>query len=160
MTSVRLLILPLLIPAVILGVEFQSDVSLKLRPNVVLNLRASIFDASRHKITKTNPGGVRLIDGKQFFGTDLTVPKTQLDSAAIVIGETRVALDVSHMFNPWVNAPSPERFTLTPYEDGWLLAGAFSDGGGAYVARWRILNGTSIRGILTDDDDIMSRLFP
>ena len=64
------------------------------------------------------------------------------------------------MFNPWGNAPSPEHFTLTPYEDGWLLAGLFSDAGGAYVARWRILNGTAIREILTNDEDIISRLFP
>jgi len=160
MTIVRFLLLPFLIPLVTVAGEFQCSATLKLRPDILLHLRASIFDASRHKITKFEAGPVRLIDGKQFFGTDGGVPRTRLDSAAIVIGETKVTLDVSRMFNPWGNAPSPEHFTLTPYEEGWLLAGLFSDAGGAYVAVWRILNGTSIREILTDDEDIISRLFP
>src|SRR5207245_193661 len=133
---------------------------LQLQPGVILELHASKFDESRHKIMKLRPGGVRLIDEKQFFGTDGGLPRTQLDSAAITIGDSRIVLDVSGMFEPWVTSPSTRDFKLQRYDGGWVLTGLFSDAAGAYVARWRILSGTAFREILTDDEKIMAELFP
>jgi hypothetical protein len=64
------------------------------------------------------------------------------------------------MFEPWITVASADYFKLAPYDDEWVLAGFFSDAGGGYVARWRILSGTSVREILTNDERIISALFP
>jgi hypothetical protein len=103
---------------------------------------------------------VRLIDEKQFFGTDGGLPRTQLDAAVIIIADRRIILDTSGMFEPWVTSPSTRDFKLERYGDGWILTGLFSDAAGAYVGRWRILSGTAFREILTNDENIISELFP
>ena len=107
-----------LITSQAVAVDFQPFAKLQLQPGIAIEFRASKFDESRHKITKLGQGPVRLIDGKQFFGTDGGLPKTQLDSAVMLVSERRIVLDVSGM------------------------------------------SGTALREILTDDEDILSRLFP
>jgi hypothetical protein len=152
----RLAILLIFAPLIGTAADFQSSAAFHLRPEVALELRASRFDASEHKITKNNSGLVRLIDGRQVFGTDGGLPHTQLDSAVLIIEGVKVPLDVGQMYDPWLAAPSHQSFTLTQYEDGWILTGLFSDGAGTYLTRWRILSGTSLRQVISDDEDIVS----
>lgn len=83
---------------------------------------------------------MRLIDGRQFFGTDGGLPRSQLDSASIIVEGGRVPLDVGQMYEAWFGTPSRDTFSLTRYGDGWVLIRLFSDGAGTYVAHWRILS--------------------
>ncbi|SRR6266487_137010 len=155
----RFVTMLLLLPLLAAASEFQNSATFDLRPEITLQLRASKFDPSRHKLTKNSSGAVRLIDGRQFFGTDGGLPRTQLDSASIIVEGGRVPLDVGQMYEPWFGTPSRNTFSLTRWEDGWVLTGLFSDGAGTYVARWRILNGTSVREVISDDEDLISSLF-
>ena len=152
----RVVIILMLLPLLAVASEFQRSASLHLRPEITIELRASQFDPSQHKVTTTNSGAVRLIDGKQFFGTDGSLPRTQLDSATHIVEGTKMPLDVGQMYDPWFAVPAPESFSVTRYEGGWVLTALFSDGAGTYLARWRILNGTSLREVISDDEDIVS----
>jgi hypothetical protein len=63
------------------------------------------------------------------------------------------------MYEPWFGTPSRDTVSLARYGDGWVLTGLFSDGAGTYVARWRILSGTSLREVISDNEDLISSLF-
>ncbi len=152
----RLVITFALLPIAAVASEFQRTASLHLRPELTIELRASKFEPSEHKLTKSSSGAVRLIDGKQFFGTDGGLPRTQLDSAMLIVQGTKIPLDVGQMYDPWFAVATRESFSATRYEDGWVLTGLFSDGAGTYLARWRILGGTSLREVISDDEDIIS----
>ena len=152
----RLVITFALLPITAVGSEFEPSASLRLQPEITVELRASKFEPSQHKLTKSSSGAVRLIDGKQFFGTDGGLPRTQLDSATLIVEGTKVPLDVGQMYNPWFAIPARESFSATRYEDGWVLTGLFSDGAGTYLARWRILGGTALREVISDDENVIS----
>jgi hypothetical protein len=156
---VKFLAISLVVCCVAAASEFQNSATLDLRSEIALQLRASKFDPSRHKLTKNSSGAVRLTDGRQFFGTDGGLPRTQLDSASIIVEGGRVPLDVGQMYEPWFGTPSRDTFSLTRYGDGWVLTGLFSDGAETYVARWRILSGTSLREVISDNEDLISSLF-
>lgn len=128
---------------------FQEQASFLLLPDVTLHVRASKFRPEDHKIERftiwADWQGVGLIDGKQVFGTDWSMPHTQLIAAHVEIGGKTIPLDVSCLFNPWVDIPSKDQFSCTPVEGGYKIRGGFSDGAGSYSVEWRIVRDHSVR---------------
>ena len=134
------------------GFKLKRSASIRLSPLVVLHMQASLFDSSKHSIKYYVVGppedpwkGVCLIDGHPVFGTDWELPLTGLDKAYLVVGSDTVNLDVSCMFNPWIDSADSKFFSLDDVEGGFVLTGNFSDGAGSYEAKWFISHGTSVR---------------
>lgn len=133
---------------------FTSDVS--------LHLRASPFDSTKHQVSRCKIldwEGVCLIDGKPVLGTDWDIPRSVLESLELEIGSTRVSLEVSSLYNPWFGSPSKEFFSVSQVEGGWVVRGCFSDGDGSYVAEWLVINGGSLRTLVSRDESVMDQ-FP
>lgn len=130
-----------------------------LSPGVTLTGTIENFDASRHKYDTCNSidgwKSICLIDGKLWFGSDagLKLPRNQLTRLSIAIGEQVIELEVTGMYNPSIeNELSANQFKFEFQEVGHMLYGYFSDGAGTYTAHWKIVNGKSIRQVITNDE--------
>jgi hypothetical protein len=86
-----------------------------------------------------------LIDDRPVLGTDWTLPKSQLVQATVRIGSLVVDLDVSCMFNPWIDKPDARDFTVESVYGGLLIRGNFSDAAGRYTAEWLVIQNSSVR---------------
>ncbi len=130
---------------------FVAEVRLTLGDAATLEMTAVPFDPQRHKVTTCQIldwSGVCLIDGHPVFGTDWEVPQSQLMKATLKLGEIRVDLDVSCMFNPWTTVPRREDFSLQQVEGGHVLRGRFSDGAGSYEVEWLVIENVAVRTLL------------
>lgn len=99
-----------------------------------------------------------LINGKSFFGTDGEIPRYTLAKALLLLNGHHYKLRVDRMYNPWFGndtsyQPYKDSFRLLKTEGGYRVRGMFSDGAGGYVAEWRITSQSSVRTILTNDED-------
>lgn len=102
------------------------------------------------------------INGHVPFGTAFGLPKTYIKSIIISFQERSYALDVSDMFDAWGNRPFEIRGVIRYFggkcfdSKNCQFRGLFSDAAGAFVAEWRIVNGMSIRTVLTNSDDVVN----
>ena len=83
---------PDLVPRDVMGAASPAAMNrhiIKLKDNIILEMTAPPFDAAKHRITECEVMGskvVCLIDDKPVFGTDWTLPKSQLAQATVKIG--------------------------------------------------------------------------
>ncbi|MCL2860756.1 MAG: hypothetical protein FWF46_09545, partial [Oscillospiraceae bacterium] len=99
------------------------------------------------------------------MGTDVEIPKTLVSSIKISYHGSVYFLDSSDMYNAWGNRPL-ERKGVVRYFGGQCsdtkncqFRGLFSDGAGTFVAEWKIIDGVSIRTVLTNSDDVVNLFF-
>ncbi|SRR6266568_5506935 len=134
-----------------------KEITIELSPTAKLRLGKSEFDPKKHalstcKVLDWKPDPVCVIDGKPIFGTDWSMPTSKLDYARLEINGKPIDLDVSCLYNPWSGETrSKAGFALQETEGGWVLRGEFSDGAGYYSVRWLIINGVSVRTLITHD---------
>jgi hypothetical protein len=137
--------------------DFQADGSFQYK-DIKLSITAKPFNPDGHEIQKCKIiewEGICLIDGRPVFGADMDLPKTVVDKAIVQVGARTIPLDTTCMFNPWFRKPSNDQFEINLIEGGFAVRGFFSDGAGSYVAEWRIIDGASVRTILTNDEAIL-----
>ncbi len=109
-------------------------------------------------------GSVLTINGLPFFGSDGLIPQTRLETLIVGVnakataGRAHFPLDVSGMYNPWIELG--DRFDLRPIGDGllWELTGIFSDGAASYAATWRVSPKGALRTRLSDDTEWVNAL--
>jgi hypothetical protein len=101
------------------------------------------------------------IDGHLPTGTPFGLPRAYVESISIEYGGRTHNLDSSQMYDAWGARPL-ERPGVVRYFGGKCIdanncqfRGLFSDGAGAFVAEWRIVNGLSVRTVLTDSSDVV-----
>jgi hypothetical protein len=136
--------------------DFQANGSFQYG-DINLSVTAKPFNAKDHEIEKCKINeweGICLIDGRPVFGADIQLPKTVLDKAIVQVGAWTIPLETTCMFDPWFRKPSNDQFEINLIEGGFTVRGFFSDGAGSYVAEWRIIDGGSVRTILTNDETI------
>jgi hypothetical protein len=138
--------------------ESVSTTSFELTRGVTLTLRVSSFVPSKHSIRKVR--GHVIIDGHQVEGVDGTIPTTQLDAAYVTIRGRKIALDTSCLYNPGTD-PLKEHFKATWWEDEpqkdrevLTISGSFSDGAGGYIVRWRVVDDTSLRIVIAQEEEL------
>jgi hypothetical protein len=142
---------PDLVPAQVMGAASPAAMhrhTVNLKNNIFLEMTAPPFDSAKHRVTECEIMGskvVCLIDGRPVFGTDWTLPKSELVHATVRIGSLVVDLDVSCMFNPWIDKPDARDFTVESVYGGLLVKGNFSDAAGRYTAEWLVVQNSSVR---------------
>jgi hypothetical protein len=96
------------------------------------------------------------INGVPLLGTDGDYPKYQLSKALLTIGNYKYELQVDNMYNPWFGEkPNDNMFRYTIDGTEIRIKAAFSDGAGSYGAEWLIAGHSSIRSILTNNEEIV-----
>ena len=124
------------------------------------------FDSSRFKVKQcpeTRGSTPCLINGSIPFGIGWELPKTFVKSITISFKGQSYELDASQMFNAWGQrplafpAPIGVRYFGGKCFDSrnCQFRGLFSDGGGSFAAEWLIVDGVSLRTVLTYTDDIV-----
>jgi hypothetical protein len=90
------------------------------------------------------------IDGHMVHGTDGKTPSTQLKGLTVLVDGKEVSLDVSGMYDPFLNEDElVSRASITPYwGDLKKLTVRFSDGAGGYMAQWVFSSAGSTRVFL------------
>jgi len=136
-----------------------ENATIKLSPDIVLHMEKDDFLPEKHKIKTCKvlewpQDPPCLIDGRPIFGTDWTTPTTTFTRAWIDVKGVTVDLDVSSLYNPWTASdPTPSLFRLTNVEGGYVLRGQFSDGAGSYTVEWFIIQGVSVRTLVSEQDE-------
>jgi hypothetical protein len=104
------------------------------------------------------------INGRVPFGTPFGLPKTYVKSIIVSFRTRSYSLDASDMYDAW-GARDPEIPGVIRYFGGRCLnakhcrfRGLFSDAAGTFVAEWLVVNGISVRTVLTASGDVI-RLF-
>lgn len=129
-----------------------------LEKNISLSWTTKVFKETEHKIevSKTEFGDnyICKIDGKPWFGSDFGMekPRNQLTKLTLKINGKETELDVTNMFNPSFEGILSERqFSLKKEGEFYKLYSFFSDGAGTYTVHWKIVNGSSIREVISND---------
>lgn len=105
---------------------------------------------------------VCLINGHIIFGVAFGLPKTYLKNIIVSFRGQSYSLDVSDMYNAWGSRPLEYKGTIRYFGGKCFDAkhcqfrGLFSDAAGSYVAEWIVVNGKSIRTVLTSSNDVVS----
>lgn len=102
-----------------------------------------------------------LINGHMPFGTDLELPKTFVMGIRVSYQGHAYSLDSSNMYNAWGVRDRFEKVGIR-YFGGTCVdtkncqfRGLFSDGAGSFVAEWKVVDGESIRTVLTNSSDVI-----
>jgi hypothetical protein len=95
------------------------------------------------------------------MGVAFGLPKAYVKSISISYNNRSYSLDATDMYDAWGSRPL-ERKGVVRYFGGKCfdpkncqLRGLFSDGAGSFVAEWRVVDGVSVRTILSGSDDIV-----
>jgi hypothetical protein len=126
----------------------RQEVALGKDVSLVLETRA--FEAKRHDVRLCAEGVPCLIDGKPVFGTHGSLPSIEIVSLTLRMGERRIPLDASAMYNPWSPREDRDVYAWLSRElgDRLVIRGEFSDGAAAYVAEWEVVEGSALRTVL------------
>lgn len=138
----------------------QTSTTINLDNNATLTLQREPFDFKKHRIEYDKEEYAITIDGKPIFGTDNKLPRTILNKATLKIESKTYDLQVDSMFDPWVgDRPESNSFRFQKEGQRLRLTARFSDGAGTYAAEWIIINNTSLRTILSNDEIITITYF-
>lgn len=146
------------------GVAFaDTTAAFTLPSGVAVRIVEAPFKASRFKVQGCSgqDSGCR-INGRIPIGTAFGLPKTYVKSITVSFKGRSYPLDASDMYNGWggrpLEVPGVVRYFGGKCFDAkdCQFRGLFSDAAGAFVAEWRIVNGVSIRTVLTDSDDVVN----
>jgi hypothetical protein len=132
---------------------------LQLSKSVVLLLDRRAFAAAQNHVEYARKVPVA-INGKPIFGTDGELPKYRLASATLLMNGLRYSLQVDGMYNPWFGTgANAGRIRLLQEGPAFKLQAILSDGAGSYGAEWLLIGSSSIRTILTKEDELLTGYF-
>ena len=106
------------------------------------------WDSSQQAITS--------IDNTPVYGTDATMPFSELTFAELLLNGKKIRLETTGMFDPWTEADTNisyevEKFLGNPMK----LKCLFSNGAGTYLVEWTIIGEKSYRTMITYDMKIL-----
>jgi hypothetical protein len=97
------------------------------------------FDTTKHDISKINDNK---IDGKIIYGTDCSIPKTEIKYISIIIDNEEISIDpklYKNFYNPNIGyvdgSKYVDAFFGSDYKSVFVLMNG-SDGAGAYCVIW------------------------
>lgn len=130
-----------------------------LEKNVSLIWITEDFNENAHKIEVCKTEGdysyISKIDGKPWFGSEIGMnkPRNQLSKLTLKMNGIEIELDISYMYNPSLNGILSQRqFLLEKEGEFYKLYSYFSDGAGSYTVHWKIVNGSSVREVISNNE--------
>lgn len=138
-----------------------ENIEFTLPSGVRIEITETPFDQAPFKVSGCNGNSsVCIINDHIPFGTDSTLPKTYTKSIVASYQGKSYSLNSSDMYNAW--GTRPLELKGIRYFGGKCFdvmnckfRGLFSDAAGSFVAEWMIVNGTPIRTVLTDSNDVV-----
>jgi hypothetical protein len=142
---------------------FADQINTFMLPSgVQIKIIEKQFSKSIFKITNCGSySAACIINGQIAFGAADEIPKTYISMINAFYKGYSYSLDSSNMYNAWGN----RKFELNGkirYFGGWCydgkncqFRGLFSDAAGTFVTEWKVIDGVSVRTVLTDSDDVI-----
>jgi len=92
------------------------------------------------------------IDNMPVYGTDATMPLTELTFAELQLNDKKIKLETTGMFDPWTEADTIIRYEIEKHLGNPMkLRCLFSYGAGAYLVEWTIIGEKSHKTMITHD---------
>jgi hypothetical protein len=143
--------------------EVETTASFTLPSGIAVAIIEAPFEPAVAKIDKCSDGGsICRINGNLPFGAAGDVPQTYVKRITVAVGGKSYDLSAADMYNAWGSRPL-KFHDLIQYFGGnckdqknCRFRGLFSDAAGAFVAEWQIVDGISVRTILTNSPDVMN----
>lgn len=153
----------------IAGALIVCDVALARESNdfvlpsgVRVHIVEEAFGEGHFKLTGCDESSQEcLVNGHIPFGTALDHPSTYIKSLTVSYQGRSYSLDASDMYDAWGSRPLEVKGVVRYFGGKCVdvkncgFRGLFSDGAGTFVAEWRIVDGRSIRTVLTDSSDVV-----
>jgi len=121
----------------------QSNKYILGKDSIKVTVSAKKFDRSKYRLTyykDANPF-IQFINGKQYWGTDGEIPKTEYSSIIIQIGARKITLPPAALENLF----QPDTYSTIVHidfsNDIIYIQASNSDGAGAYEVLWRVEKG-------------------
>lgn len=134
-----------------------------LKGGIAVSIEEAPFDPKKHKLEDCeDPTTPCKIDGSFPFGTAFDLPETYVKEMSLMIDGERYLLDVTGMYNAWGDRPLEHEGTIRYlgahcYDSRYCtLRGIFSDAAGSFVAEWEVIDGESLRTIITSSGDVIN----
>ncbi len=131
---------------------------IELARNTFVHWTISTFKEKEHTIgiCKTNDDSyICTIDGRPWYGSDagMDMPRNQLVKLELELSGKKITLETVNMFNPSFDGSlGTEQFKLENEGHDYRLYAFFSDGAGTYMAEWKVVEGTSVRELISNDE--------
>jgi hypothetical protein len=139
----------------------DTTASFTLRSGVAVRIVEAPFNASQFKIQScSDQEPACLINGRVPFGNAFELPETYVKSITVSCKGRSYSLDATQMYDAWGSRPLEVKGVIRYFGGSCSDAkngrfrGTFSDAAGSFVAEWLIVNGVSIRTVLTDSSDV------
>lgn len=155
--------------AVLLSLLFPSSVladktsTFALPSNVGVTIVESAFQEAKFDVEGcSTKSPMCRINGRIPYGVALGLPKTYVKSITISFQGASYALDVTDMYNAWGNRPLEYPGAVRYFggrcfdKKNCQFRGLFSDAAGSFVGEWLIVDGVTIRAVLTSSNDVVS----
>src|SRR5215831_13254846 len=113
------------------------------KDSIKVTVSAKKFDRSKYRFTynkDANPS-ILFINGKQYWGTDGEMPKTEYSSIIIQIGARKITLPPSALENLFQPSTYSTLVHIDSSNDVIYIEASNSDGAGAYSVLWRVEKG-------------------
>jgi hypothetical protein len=157
-TLAKFLLLLALIPSAAIA---ETKATFTLPSGVKVEIVEAPFEKGHFKVEGcAEQGGKCRINGRVPFGTVFGLPKTYVKRISVSFQGRSYSLNSQDMYDAWGHRPLEYKGVVRYFggkcydSENCQFRGLFSDAAGSFVAEWRIVNGESIRTVLTDSDDI------
>lgn len=129
-------------PAFRVTKETASSITLR-RDSIEIFITQSKFDKNKHKLTyfKEYPDQIRLIDNKQYWGTDGGLPTTQYAGVVVRYGTKNISLPKSALEGLYEPSLYTAVANYDSIHDVLYVQTMNSDGAGSYFVIWKIEKG-------------------
>lgn len=128
--------------------QIVQERTIQINKDVQLKLVEKKFNPEEHNI-QTEDEVVYTIDGHLVFGTDLTMPQTELDQAMLIMGDKTIPLNVKGIYNPEIDLIlDSDSYSFNNILELYVLRCLFSVGAGRTAVEWYIYKGKSERTMI------------
>jgi hypothetical protein len=139
-----------------------TEATFTLPSGVNVKIIEAPFEKKFFKISGcTESSATCRINGHVPFGVDFDLPETYVKSISVSYRGQSYSLDASDMYNAWGNRPLEYKGVIRYFggkcfdTKNCQFRGLFSDAAGSFVAEWAIVDGLSIRTVLSGSGDIV-----
>lgn len=144
------------------SVSAGGSVSFLLPSGVQVEIVEMPFQRASFTVSGCDDRGTAcLINGRVPFGTDLELPKTFVRRISVSYQGHAYSLDSSNMYNAWGSRGLVAKGGIRYFGGKCFdtrncqFRGVFSDAAGTFVAEWKVVDGVSIRTVLTNSSDVV-----
>ena len=139
----------------------SDTLTISLNDTTQLTLIQETFKPSEHTIVfwDSTQQAVTSIDQKPVFGTDATMPVTELTFAELKVNGQAIGLETTGMYDAWKKGDTSVAYSVQKVLGNPLMIRClFSYGAGTYLVEWTIIEDKSYRTLITSDMRILDSL--